>query len=235
MVNRLHSTFGIVFLMATLLRTHARMPSPVFLHDCEWVDRLVGLPMAVPEHWWSGFNSSALCLGKIILVYANVRTFNLFVLKVHNTPGQRYGMHYDAVFLYANKNHPDITRYHLPPNPPGDPAQEQSVHVLWCRCRPHVIPHGLPPLILAPRHALLRQASSDESDSEEGDESDDKYLVTYTDPVNWVLVMEDNIDSIEDPAIEKKSYKPREGKDKDCDVKISVNELASLEDDNGEF
>ena len=77
------------------------MPSPVFPYDREWANSLVGLPMAVPEHWWPGFNSSALCLGKIISVDTNGNTLNCFVLQVHSKLGQLYGMRYNVVYLYA--------------------------------------------------------------------------------------------------------------------------------------
>jgi len=232
MLNRLRCAIGIAFVLATLLHAHATMPSPVFPYDPEWADSLVGLPLAVPKHWWPGFNSPTLCLGKIISINKNANSLNCFVLQVHDEPGQRYGMRYDAVFLYADENHPNASSYHLPSDPPGDPAQERSVRVR--RRRP---PPGPPLPVPARRHALLRQAP-DEPDSDEGDsdeDSDDEYLVTYTDPDDWILVTEDNIDSIELPVIEKIPYEPRQGEGEDFDVKISVNELASLKDMNGDI
>jgi len=235
MLNRLRSAICIAFVLATILHAHATMPSPVFPYDPEWADSLVGLPMAVSEHWWPGFNSPTLCLGKIISINKNANSLNCFVLQVHNEPGQRYGMRYDAVFLYADDNHPNASRYHLPSDPPGDPAQERSVRVRRRRRRP--LPDGPPLPVPARRHALLRQAP-DEPDSDEGDsdeDSDDEYLVTYTDPDDWILVTEDNIDSIELPLIEKIPYEPRQGEGEDFDVKISVNELASLKDMHGDI
>ena len=114
-------------------------------------------------------------------------------------------MRYDAVFLYANKNHLEIFQYHLPPNPPGDPTQEQYVRVYRCCYHPRIIPHCLPPLIPSSSHALLwhepNAQINDESDSE-NDNSNDKYFDMYTDPNNWVLVTGENIDSIELPMIE---------------------------------
>ena len=116
--------FGLAFLLVTLSLTHAKMPSPVFPYDREWANSLVGLPMSVPEHWWPGYTSSTLCLGKIIPVGTHANTLNCFILQVHNEPGQRYGMRYDAVYLYADENHRNISKYHLPSDPPGDPTQE---------------------------------------------------------------------------------------------------------------
>jgi hypothetical protein len=69
--------------------------------------------------------------------------------------------------------------------------------------------------------------TNNESDSENYD-SNDKYLVTYTDPDKCVWVTEENIDSTKLATIEKKSCKPREGKGGDFDGTISVHELASL-------
>ena len=71
--------------------------------------------MAVLEHWWSAFNSSTQCLGKIISINTNANALNCFVLQIHNKPGQRYGMRYNVVYLYANKTHLNTSRYHLPP------------------------------------------------------------------------------------------------------------------------
>ena len=88
--------------------------------------------------------------------------------------------------------------------------QEQSVRVCRRFHCPNVIPRGLPPLIPGPRHALLWQAPKNESDSDNDNSNcniNNEYLVTYTDPNNWVMVTEDNIDSIEVPTIEKNPHK----------------------------
>ena len=43
------------------------------------------------------------------------------------------------------------------------------------------------------------------------DESDDKWLVEYTDPDDWILVTEENMDSVELPDTQPIPYEPREG------------------------
>ena len=41
------------------------------------------------------------------------------------------------------------------------------------------------------------------------DDSKDEWLVEYTDPDDWILVVEENLDSVELQHIEPIHYKPR--------------------------
>ena len=84
--------------------------------------------MAVPEYWWPGYSSSKLCLRKIASIDTPERELNCFVLILKDELGRRYGMRYDAVRLYTDKNK-ETSRFHLPSNPPADPAHERPVTV----------------------------------------------------------------------------------------------------------
>ena len=71
----------------------------------------------------------------------------------------------------------------------------------------------VPPLVAHAEHHSVHNSSSDEETVEielVNNDSDDEWLVKYTDPDNCILVTEDNIDSVELPHIETISYKPHE-------------------------
>ena len=94
--------------------TMAESPCPI---DREWADSLIGLPMAVPEYWWNGYNGSTPCLGAIVAIDYDAKKENYFLLEVDDTPGVQYPMRYDAVLLYADEEHETYPSYHLPSIP----------------------------------------------------------------------------------------------------------------------
>ena len=219
--------------------------APAFPYDLEWSESLVGLPMAVPEYWWPGYSSSKLCLGKIASIDTTARELNIFVLVLKDEPGKRYGMRYDAVLLYSDENDETTSRFHLPSDPPADPAQERSVTVtvprvgvrVGSRARRRERRRPMPPLVAHTERDNVDDSSSDEETVEVellgDDDSDDEWLVEYTDPDDWILVTEENIDSVDLPHIQPIPYEPREGEGEEFDVKVTEEEVESLKDDEG--
>jgi hypothetical protein len=204
--------------------------------------------MAVPERWWPGYSSAKLCYGKIASINKTAaRDLNVFTLVLKDEPRKRYGMRYDAVVLYADEHDEKTCEFHLPSDPPADPARDRSVAVA-CPSRTPVrrrmvrLPPDLPPLL---PHVAEPDGYDYDDDSEADDdpkvedveeaeeEDEDPWLVRYTDPDKWILVTEDELGNTELPVILPIAYEPREGEGEDFDVKISDEELASLKDKNG--
>ena len=209
------------------------MPSPVlpaFPHNLEWAESLIGLPMAVPEYWWPGCSSSKLCLGKIASINTTARELNCFVLILKGEPGKRYGIRYDAAHRYAGTNE-DTPRFQLPSHPPTDLTQERLVTVTVPRVGVCVGSQARRerhrPVLSLVAHAerdYVDNSSSDEDIVEiklVDDDSDDEWLVKYTNPDDWILVTEVNIGSEELPHIEPIPYESREGEGEEFGVKVT--------------
>ena len=96
----------------------------------------------------------------------------------------------------------------------------------------------MPPLIAHTPDKYDDNSSSDKETVEielVNDNSNDKWLVDYTDPDDWILVTEDNIDSVELPHIKPIPYEPRGGEGEDFDVKVTKEEVTSLMDEQGKI
>ena len=218
------------------------MAAADFTYDKEWVNSLVGLPMAVPEYWWPRYKSTKLFYGKVTSIEPNAPEHNFFVLELHDEPGKSYGMQYDAVLLYADENNPAYSRYRLPPKPPIDPTHEKSVTVRRGR---REVP--APKQIFSPSRSprSKRRNNGGESELDSDDSSDDKsdhehdegdWLVEYTDPDDWILVTEKQMSSKKKlPEIKRIPYRPREGESIYFDVRITDDELESVKDDHGDI
>ena len=57
----------------------------------------------------------------------NASNYAYFPLKLDSARGTLYGMRYDDVLLYANKEHPDYSKYALLISPPLNLKHESSV------------------------------------------------------------------------------------------------------------
>ena len=199
------------------------MPSVVFPYNLEWAESLVGLPMAVPERWWTGYSSAKLCYSKIASINKKaVRNLNVFTLVLKEEPRKRYGIRYDAVVLYANEHDKKPCKFHLPLEPPADPARDRSV-VVACSSRTPVrrrmvcLPPDLPPIL---SHVAEPDGYDYDDDFEANDdpevkdveeaEEEDEYpwLDGYTDPDEWILVTEEELGSKELPVISPILYGP---------------------------
>ena len=94
----------------------------------------------------------------------------------------------------------------------------------------------MPPLVAHAERDDVDNSSLDEETVEielVDDNSDNDWLVEYTDPDDWILVTEENIDSVELPLMEPSLYKPREGEGEEFDVKVTEEEVELLKDNQG--
>ena len=95
--------------------------------DQEWALSLVGLRLKVPEQWWPGYSGNTLYAGQIAAVNFSDNAKRYFVFELDNEEnGESYPMRYDAVLLYADKEHPSRKRFNLPEKPPTDPRVTRS-------------------------------------------------------------------------------------------------------------
>ena len=150
-----------------------KMPSPAFPYDSEWADSLVGLPMAVPEYWWPGYTSAKLCLGKIVSIDTTARKLNCFTLVLKDKPGKQYGMRYNVVLFYSDKNGKTTSVDHLPSGVPAYPAREPSVTVPCVHNGSHT------PIVQRRCTVPLPPQGESKADSEESSKHDNnfKYVV----------------------------------------------------------
>jgi hypothetical protein len=94
--------------------------------DKEWAESLIGLRMQVEESWWDGCSGSTLYPGRIAAVNFDDAVGRFFLLQLdEEREGETYPMRYDAVLHYADEQHPNFSRFHLPDGLLEDPADEE--------------------------------------------------------------------------------------------------------------
>ena len=126
-------------------------------------------------------------------------------------------MRYDTVVLYSNKYNEKTCKFYLLLEPPVNSAREQSVTVArasscrvlsYTHVRPrcHAVPADLP--LLGPCDPpSTRYNYGDNSDADNNSDAKDvediakdddgnPWLVSYTDPDDWILVTEDELESV---------------------------------------
>jgi hypothetical protein len=98
---------------------------PVYVYK-EWAESLIGLRMQVEESWWDGCSGSTLYPGRIAAVNFDDAVGRFFLLQLdEEREGETYPMRYDAVLHYADEQHPNFSRFHLPDGLLEDPADEE--------------------------------------------------------------------------------------------------------------
>ncbi len=58
---------------------------PVYSINLQWAQRLVGLPMVVPEHWWDGCSGNAIYTGQIAAIEDGAEGVKNFIFKLDHT------------------------------------------------------------------------------------------------------------------------------------------------------
>ena len=102
--------------------------------DQEWAQSLVSLRMKVPDHWWHGCSGSELYDGTIAAVNFDDHGDRCFQLEIDQENNALYPMRYDAVLHYADEENSQFSSFHLPANPPSNPANK-SIRVRRRPCR----------------------------------------------------------------------------------------------------
>ena len=85
-----------------------KKPNPISL---EWGQSLVGLPMAVPENWWTYCTGYNLHNGKIVSFDQKKERWNL--LLDSRDDDELYGMNYEALCKYSDELSSTFDDYHL--------------------------------------------------------------------------------------------------------------------------
>ena len=88
--------------------------------DPEWADTLLGLRVALPNHWWKGFRGNRLHQGRLVLFLENTNQWQ-FVLDDVNDDNH-YPLNYAGVCEYADAEAGTYANYNLPPVPVYLPA-----------------------------------------------------------------------------------------------------------------
>ena len=92
--------------------------------DPEWAETLVGLRLAVPNHWWVGLRGNYLHQGCIELFFENTNQWQFVSDDVNDD--NHYPVSYEAVVEYADAEAGTYPLYTLPPEPVYLPADRLS-------------------------------------------------------------------------------------------------------------
>ena len=185
--------------------------------------------MKVPDHWWDGCTGYKLYEGIIATVNFAEHGDCCFQLEIDEERGALYPMRYDAVLHYADEEHSRFSSFHLPANPPSNPANE-SIRV---RRRPRRIFDDFNNRSdnecedVSDRETASC-TSPDEEEDDNDSEEEDYEIYRLTDKNDWRKVggrtRARNVAPI-----------PFTGDKEEFTVKISDEELEDLRDDSGDI
>ena len=92
--------------------------------DPEWADTLLGLRVALPNHWWVGHRGNRLHQGRIVLFLENTNRWQFLLDDVNDD--NHYPLSYKGVVEYADAEAGTYSSYTLPPEPVYLPADRLS-------------------------------------------------------------------------------------------------------------
>jgi len=104
--------------------------------DPQWAQTLMGLPMSIPEHWWSGCKGNTLFKGRIVGINCRDTSERYFVFECEdgdddysNDEGEQFPIRYDDVYHYTDSDHTNYSKFNLPVIPPAAPLPNETVRV----------------------------------------------------------------------------------------------------------
>ena len=104
-------------------------PTRVITIDSEWAEKLIGIHVSVPNHWWQGLKGRKLWTGVVVSFDVDQQKW-MFVL---DDKDEEYGLNYSALLEYIDVNAESNIRYtnnpHLMPSEPfrGNGEEELAI------------------------------------------------------------------------------------------------------------
>ena len=107
-------------------------PTRVITIDSEWAEKLIGIHVSVPNHWWQGLKGRKLWTGVVVSFDVDQQKW-MFVLDDIDKEYEEYGLNYPALLEYIDVNAESNMHYtsnpHLMPTEPfrGNGEEELAI------------------------------------------------------------------------------------------------------------
>ena len=89
------------------------MAPRVLLIDSKWAEKLIGMRLCVPNHWWQGHKGRKLWNGEVVSFDVDLQKWNFVV---DGDEAEQYAMNYNGLLEYIDVNNETNQQYNDDPN-----------------------------------------------------------------------------------------------------------------------